>query len=706
MAAGLDLFAERAESADAIGRFAGAAEARGFEAFAARAARIWRTLESSFIREDRPSVLDLVAKAGARDLMGISPFTTLDRALAEHFRDPRLRQLFGRYATYCGSSPYDSPATLMLVAHVESEGVWLVEGGMHRLAVALAALAERLGARIRYGAGVRSMTQRGGRAGGVVLADGEPVAADAIICNGDSNAVATGLFGDLGAGVRPTAPAERSLSALTWAVRTLPAGFPLLRHTVFFSDDYRAEFDALKRGRLPAVPTVYICAQDRTDQEAQAGEPERLLCLVNAPATGDTGKPTQEEIARCEERTLHQLRRCGPDAEPRPPERDDHGRDNGASAVRNSIPGNGGRAVRAERPWLGGVLPPAGGADETAGPLPGGGQHPSGSGGADGGSFRADGGVGADGGPRFDRAVPLNGYVWWYVDALSEDGRHGITLIAFLGSVFSPYYAFRRRGGATVEPLAHAALNVALYGRPGRWAMTERGQGSVRRDAGGLAIGPSSLRWDGSTLVIAIRETGVPLPRPIRGEVRVTPEALTGFSAALDDAGRHRWRPMAPRARVEVTLDAPRLRWSGTGYLDSNDGDEPLEAGFHRWDWSRAVLAGGETAILYDTFPRAGGDRGIAIHIARDGAVTPIASPPLVSLPRTRWRLPRFTRAEDGAARVARTLTDAPFYARSVLETRLLGGRAEAIHESVDLGRFAAPWTQLMLPFRMPRALR
>jgi carotenoid 1,2-hydratase len=255
------------------------------------------------------------------------------------------------------------------------------------------------------------------------------------------------------------------------------------------------------------------------------------------------------------------------------------------------------------------------------------------------------------------------------------------------------------------DPLDHASLNVALYGRPSRWAMTERGRRSVTRDAGSLAIGPSSLRWDGRTLVIGISEIGVPLPRPIRGEVRVTPEALTGFSATLDNAGRHRWRPMAPRARVEVALDQPALRWSGTGYLDSNDGDEPLETGFRRWDWSRAVLAGGETAILYDTFPRAGGERGIAIHIGRDGAVTPISPPPLVLLPRTGWRLPRFTRAENGAARVRTTLTDAPFYARSVLETRLLGGPAEAIHESVDLGRFAAPWTQLMLPFRMPRAL-
>jgi 1-hydroxycarotenoid 3,4-desaturase len=307
----LDLMADTRESAEAIGRFAGAAEARGFLAFAERAARIWHTLESSFIREDRPSVFDLVARTRKRDLLGISPFTTLDRALAEHFRDGRLRQLFGRYATYCGSSPFESPATLMLVAHVESEGVWLVEGGMHRLALALASLAERLGARIRYGCGVRAITRRGDHVDGVVLADGEAVPARAVICNGDSNAVASGLFGDLPGAAKPVPAAERSLSAVTWATLATPHGFPLLRHNVFFSDDYRAEFDALKHGQLPAVPTVYICAQDRADDRSPPNGQERLLCLVNAPATGDAGQPTQEEIARWEERTLDQLRRCG-----------------------------------------------------------------------------------------------------------------------------------------------------------------------------------------------------------------------------------------------------------------------------------------------------------------------------------------------------------------------------------------------------------
>ena len=251
--------------------------------------------------------------------------------------------------------------------------------------------------------------------------------------------------------------------------------------------------------------------------------------------------------------------------------------------------------------------------------------------------------------------------------------------------------------------MRHCTLNVALYGRPGGWAMTERGASSVVRDATRLRIGPSGLRWDGEVLVFTLDERSMPWGRPIRGEVRVRPEALTGFSAEIDGQGRHRWRPMAPRARVAVALAQPGLSWEGTGYLDSNDGDEPLEAGFRRWDWCRAPLSGGETAILYDTEPRVGPARGIAIRVADSGRVRAFEAPGVVALPRSRWGVARATRADEGDARVVRGLVDAPFYARSVIGTRLMGERAEAVHESVDLDRFRAPWTQAMLPFRMPR---
>ncbi len=233
--------------------------------------------------------------------------------------------------------------------------------------------------------------------------------------------------------------------------------------------------------------------------------------------------------------------------------------------------------------------------------------------------------------------------------------------------------------------------------------MTERGSKSLRRDAQHLAIGPSTLHWHDDVLDIEIRERCCPLPRGIAGHVRIRPQALTGQRVTLDAGGLHRWSPIAPRARVDVALDAPDLRWTGDGYLDSNDGDGPLESTFRRWDWCRAPLSDSRTAILYDATDRAGETRERSLLVDRTGVATPFEAPAHVRLPRTRWRLPRHTRSDPTGAHVARTLQDSPFYARSVLHTNLLGEPASAMHESLDLDRFAAPLTQAMLPFRIPR---
>ncbi|CAH2601036.1 Hydroxyneurosporene desaturase [Rhodovastum atsumiense] len=311
----LDLHADIDRSAEAIGTFAGAAEARGYRDFCARAQRTYATLEHSFIRVQRPTLPQLTAAAGIRgigDLWRLSPYTTLWKALSDHFRDPRLRQLFGRYSTYSGSSPFQAPATLMLIAHVEQEGVWLVQGGMQRIVTTLADLATARGATVRTGAEVTEVLVAGGRACGVRLAGGERIEADAVIANADAAAIAAGLLGRGAAAAAPGADrAERSFSAVTWSMVAETAGFPLMRHNVFFSSDYTREFDDLRRARLPAGPTVYVCAQDRDAAGGALRGPERLLCLVNAPAVGDTRPFTASEIALCEERTFTHLRRCG-----------------------------------------------------------------------------------------------------------------------------------------------------------------------------------------------------------------------------------------------------------------------------------------------------------------------------------------------------------------------------------------------------------
>lgn len=284
---------------------------------------------------------------------------------------------------------------------------------------------------------------------------------------------------------------------------------------------------------------------------------------------------------------------------------------------------------------------------------------------------------------------------------MSDDGRHGLTVIALIGSVFSPYYAWSGRR----DPLNHCAFNVALYGAGGhRWAMTERPRGALKCSQSKLSIGPSAITWDGTALTLAIDEVTAPLPSRIRGTVRITPPALNRRQFTLDLAGRHRWRPIAPQARVAVSLNTPALAWSGSAYVDTNSGDEPLEHAFTRWDWSRAHV-GADTAVLYDVTHRNGAQTSIAVRFAPEGTSQDFPPPPRVPLANTLWRVKRGTQS-DGDAKVVETLEDAPFYVRSVIAAHLLGQPVTAMHESLDLDRFATNWVKCLLPFRMPRAPR
>lgn len=374
-----------------------------------------------------------------------------------------------------------------------------------------------------------------------------------------------------------------------------------------------------------------------------------------------------------------------------------------ASGLQSDVSGNGRGALRTGLSRVDGIVQPADGADAGAAPIPCGRQYAPGAGSADGSPVGTAGGGTRLGGLGFDAAVAPGGYVWWYVDAISDDGQHALTIIAFIGSVFSPYYAAARRLGWN-DPENFCAVNVALY-EPRRkfWSLTERTRRDLRRDHETLAIGPSQLRCDGRTLVIDINELTVPVPRRIRGTVVLTPTVTNGASMTLDDAGRHRWRPIAPQARVSVELDQPGIRWQGTAYLDTNAGDEPLEKAFKAWDWSRAHTSDG-TTITYDVTRRDGSKRSVGRIFDTRGLMRDAELPASQALPATHWRVARATRCDPGhAPHVVRTLEDTPFYSRSLVETHISGRMLRAIHESLSLDRVANPIVRCMLPFRMPR---
>lgn len=313
----LDLHADLEQCADAIGDFAGAAEADSYRHFCSRAQGIYDTLEAPFINGSRPNPLSLVARVAGNGLGGlarIQPFGSLWQALGREFRDPRLQQLFGRYATYMGSSPFSAPATLMLIPHVERAGVWTVNGGMHQLARTLEPLATAHGAVFRYDTEARRVVARQSRVTVVKLAYEELLTADMIIFNADSAAVSSGKLGsEIRDAVLQQKPAQRSLSALSWSLVASTKGFPLHHHTVFFSGDYARESEEiLQQHRLPSSPTVYVCAQDINDQQQlPEGHPERLFCLVNAPAVGDGTAPDSKAIEQCRQQAFALLGRCG-----------------------------------------------------------------------------------------------------------------------------------------------------------------------------------------------------------------------------------------------------------------------------------------------------------------------------------------------------------------------------------------------------------
>ncbi len=312
----LDLLADVQGSADEIGRFSGPDEARRYLAFCAEARAVYQQLEGPALHSPRPTLAGMIrdlGPGGLKTLAALGPFASLWARLGKHFQDPRLRQLFGRYATYCGGSPWQAPATLMLIAHVEQSGVWALEGGMHALAQALSGLAAQRGARQLYGQRCERILLEHGRVSGVRLEGGEVLGCDAVVYNGDTNALARGLLGPEVTPAVPSTPRHaRSLSAVTWAVHARTTGFPLVRHNVFFDDDYASEFDdVFRERRLPQRGTVYVCAQDRDDRATAPEGRERLLCLVNAPPDGDRRPFDAPETDPCLNRSLALMQHCG-----------------------------------------------------------------------------------------------------------------------------------------------------------------------------------------------------------------------------------------------------------------------------------------------------------------------------------------------------------------------------------------------------------
>ena len=314
----LDLFADADQSAAAIRDFAGAVAEDQFRRFHRQSARLYAAFNAPMMLAPRPDWMGIARNALRAPSIwsALLPGRSLADHLARSFADPRLRQLFGRYATYVGGAPDRSPAVLALIWQAEAQGVWTVQGGMHRLAQALAELAGRLGVTQLYGVTVQRLQSHKGRISEVALSDGRSLMCDAVVFNGDPAALLSGLLGSLPQRALPAHAAHpRSLSAWVWSFAARPAPFDLMHHNVFFGSDPAAEFGPIAKGRMPDEATLYVCAQDR-GLAAPAGA-ERFEIIMNAPASA---RLSPHEVAECHAKTFPQLARFGLTFDAAPPD--------------------------------------------------------------------------------------------------------------------------------------------------------------------------------------------------------------------------------------------------------------------------------------------------------------------------------------------------------------------------------------------------
>ncbi|MEJ6393287.1 1-hydroxycarotenoid 3,4-desaturase CrtD [Gymnodinialimonas sp. 2305UL16-5] len=312
----LDLFDDPDASAEAVRNFAGAKAERQFRRFSAKARALFEAFDGPVMQADTPRFSRLTAHVLRKPSLipAMAPGLSLARRLSLSFSDPRLQQLFGRYATYVGGSPYQSPAVLGLIWHSEAQGVWSVAGGMHGLAKAMHDLAASKGVEFIFSQPVTQIDQSEGRIAQAVLLDGTCLPADVIVFNGDPRALRHGFLGDAVTGAVPDTGTEpRSLSAFVWGFAAEPAGVDLVHHNVFFCDDPKVEFGDLAQGQMPRDASLYVCAQDRGARTHDG--PERFEIIMNGPPGHRT---TTEDRKTCQTRTFETLARMGLTFSPTP----------------------------------------------------------------------------------------------------------------------------------------------------------------------------------------------------------------------------------------------------------------------------------------------------------------------------------------------------------------------------------------------------
>ncbi|KAA5546557.1 1-hydroxycarotenoid 3,4-desaturase CrtD [Adhaeribacter rhizoryzae] len=276
--------------------------------YLAKSAQIYEATAATFLHKSLHKVStylspDILKTLPALPALGLT--TTMHAANAQAFSDTRLVQLLDRFATYNGSDPYQAPATLNLIPHLEHNiGAFYPEGGIYAIAQSLVKLAEELGVRFKYNLPVTEIITENHKVTGV-RTTAEVFYADLVVSNMDVVPTYRRLLPQIKAPEK-TLQQPRSSSALIyyWGIRH---SFPELHlHNIFFSQDYQQEFRHIfQEKNISPDPTVYVNITSKyTPTDAPPGC-ENWFVMVNVPH--NAGQDWQNLIRVARETIIQKL---------------------------------------------------------------------------------------------------------------------------------------------------------------------------------------------------------------------------------------------------------------------------------------------------------------------------------------------------------------------------------------------------------------
>ena len=285
-----DNYSDRNKTEAEIKRFA-PHDAIAYSSFLDRSEEIYNKTADAFLFNPLYSLKDL-KHLNVLNFLDIDAFSTVSDKVDDFVESDHLRSFFKRFTTYNGSSPYQAPATLNVIPHVElNQGGYYVDGGLYQIAEALHKLATDCGVEFKFGSKVAAIKVHQRKVDGIVLDDRSEISCDLLVANSDATDTMLQLL--------PNDALTKRKKEKQKSIEPSCSGFVLMlgcnktwkvlkHHNIFFSDNYRKEFDDIFKSKtMPENPTIYIANTSYSNPEHAPEGSSNLFILVNAPYVTD-----------------------------------------------------------------------------------------------------------------------------------------------------------------------------------------------------------------------------------------------------------------------------------------------------------------------------------------------------------------------------------------------------------------------------------